>query len=262
MKNYYHTLGVNNSASAEDIKRAYRKLASQHHPDKGGNKTQFQEIQEAYSVLGDPQRRNEYDNPGHVNINGHFGGAPFNFDSIFDIFGARFHAGNPGFQQRSQARMTLWVSLTDIAQSQKRTISVGTTQGTVAVEIEIPPGINDGDTVQYSGVAPGGTDLIIQFRIHANPAWQRDGLNITTEKTILVWDSILGTQLEIRDLIGNQLSLTVPAKTQPGTMLRLRGRGLHDRAGNQGDLLVRIQVSIPDQIDDELLTMIEQKRSQ
>lgn len=267
MKNHYQTLGVDRSASADDIKRAYRRLASQHHPDKGGDKTQFQEIQKAYEILGDPQRRQQYDNPGMGGFGGGhpFGGGaggPFNFESIFDIFGTRFSHGGPSFHQpRAQARMTLWVSLVDVAAGQKRTISVGTAQGTVAVEIEIPLGINDGDNVQYPGVAPGGVDLIVQFRIHPNPAWQRQGLNLITEQSVSVWDCILGGELQLRDILGNQLSLTVPARTQPGTTLRLRGRGLPNGQGSVGDLLVRIQAAIPSNIDPALLDMIEQKRS-
>ena len=263
MKNYYQTLGVDRSASADEIKRAYRKLASQHHPDKGGDKTQFQEIQKAYEVLGDPQSRQAYDNPMMGGMGGQtFGGAPFNFESIFDIFGTRFSHGGPQFHQpRSHARMTLWVTLADVAQGQKRAISVGTSQGTTTAEIEIPLGINDGDSVQYAGVAPGGVDLVVQFRIHPNPAFHRQGLNLITDQLISVWDLILGGELQIRDILGNQLSLTVPARTQPGTTLRLRGRGLPSRHGVSGDLLVRLLATIPDQIDSELLAMIEQKRT-
>ena len=115
--------------------------------------------------------------------------------------------------------------------------------------------------MQYSGIAPGGGDLIIQFRIHPSPGWQRSGLNLITEQAISVWDCVLGGELTIRDILGNQLSLTIPARTQPGTTLRLRGRGLAGRNSATGDLLVRIQAHIPDQIDTELLTMIEQKRA-
>lgn len=265
MKNHYQTLGVEKTASPDEIKRAYRRLASQHHPDKGGDKLRFQEIQKAYEILGDPQRRQEYDNPMMGGMGGHpfgGGGSPFNFESIFDIFGTRFSHGGPQFHQpRAQARMTLWVTLVDVALGQKRTISVGTAQGTVAVEIEIPLGIEDGDNVQYPGVAPGGVDLIIQFRIHPNPAWQRQGLNLITEQDISVWDLILGGELQVRDLLGNQLSLTVTPKTQPGTILRLRGRGLPSRQGGAGDLLVRLQASIPKHIDDELLDMIKEKHT-
>ena len=261
MKNHYQTLGVDQKASPEEIKRAYRKLAGQHHPDKGGDTRLFQEIQAAYDVLGDPQRRAEYDNPGMggMHFGAGFGGQPFNFDTIFDIFGTRFQHG--GFhQQRTQARMTLWITLADVARGGRQTVSVGTQHGTQAIEIEIPQGINDGDSVQYPGLAPGGADLIIQYRIHAHPGWQRQGPNLILEQEVNIWDCILGSDITIRDLLQNQLTVTVPPRTQPGTMMRLRGRGLPQRHGPAGDLFVRVQVSIPETIDADLLHMIQEKR--
>lgn len=261
MKNHYQTLGVDQKASPEEIKRAYRRLAGQHHPDKGGDTRLFQEIQAAYDVLGDPQRRAEYDNPGMggMHFGAGFGGQPFNFDTIFDIFGTRFQHG--GFhQQRTQARMTLWITLADVARGGRQTVSVGTQHGTQAIEIEIPQGINDGDSVQYPGLAPGGADLIIQYRIHAHPGWQRQGPNLILEQEVNIWDCILGSNITIRDLLQNQLTVTVPPRTQPGTMMRLRGRGLPQRHGPAGDLFVRVQVSIPETIDADLLHMIQEKR--
>jgi curved DNA-binding protein len=261
MKNHYQTLGVERTATPEEIKRAYRRLAGQHHPDKGGNTQLFQEIQAAYSVLGDVNQRAQYDNPatGGVHFGAGFGGQPFNFDTIFDIFGTRFQHG--GFQQqRPQARMTLWVTLPDVAQGGKRAINVGTNQGTQTLEIEIPQGIEDGDSVQYPGLAPGGADLIIQYRIHAHPGWQRQGLNLIVDQTVSVWDCVLGTEVAIRDLVGNQLSLTIPAQTNPGTVLRLRERGLRQRQGITGDLLVRVMAVIPEQIDPDIIAVLQSKR--
>jgi DnaJ-class molecular chaperone len=262
MKNPYQTLGVDQTATPDEIKQAYRRLAAQHHPDRGGNTQTFQEIQSAYDVLSDPQRRAQIDNPamGGMHFGAGFAGAhPFNFDTIFDIFGTRFQHG--GFhQQRAQARMTLWVTLTDIAQGGRKTVSVGTATGTQTVEIEIPEGIEDGNTVQYGGLAPGGGDLIVQFRIHAHPGWQRQGLNLLTEQNITIWDCVLGTDVVIKDLLGNQLSLTVPARTQPGTVLRLRGRGLRQKT-HAGDLLVRVNAVVPDVIDQDLIDLIKIKQA-
>jgi DnaJ-class molecular chaperone len=263
MKNHYQTLGVEQTASPEEIKRAYRKLAGQHHPDKGGDTRLFQEIQAAYDVLGDANRRAEYDNPamGGMHFGAGFGGQPFNFDTIFDIFGTRFQHGGFQQQQRQQARMTLWITLADVARGGKQTVSVGTAQGTQTIEIDIPVGLNDGDTVQYSGLAPGGGDLIIQYRIHAHPGWQRQGPNLILEQQVSIWDCILGAEVNVRDLLQNQLTVTVPPRTQPGTMMRLRGRGLPQRYGPAGDLFVRVQVAIPEHIDADLLHMIQEKKS-
>jgi DnaJ-class molecular chaperone len=261
MINYYQTLGVDRDATPDQVKRAYRKLASQHHPDKGGDKNKFQEIEEAYRTLSDPQKRAMHDNPGFGSQHGGFGSqGPFDFESIFNIFGTRFQ--HPGQQRRQQARMSLWITLRDVAQGGSKTISVGTPQGTHAVEIEIPLAINDGDSVHYAGIGPGGMDLVISFRIHPDPQWLRQDLNLSIELTVSVWDLITGGETTLRDLLGNTLSLTVPPKTQPGTMFRLRGRGLSSRAGNSGDILVKLQARIPDSISPELLDLIRQNQDQ
>ena len=247
MTNHYQTLGVERTASAEDIKRAYRKLAGQHHPDRGGDTAKFQTIQAAYDVLGDPGKRQQYDNPAPQ----FSGGAPFDFDNIFNMFGARFQ--QPG-QPQQQVRMSLWITLADVAQGGRRTVSLGN----MTVEIEIPLGINDGDNVQYANLGPGGTNLIVNYRIHPHPRWQRQALNLTQDETVLVWDLILGGELPVRDIQGNTLNMMVPAGTQPGTMLRLKGRGLRNRQGDVGDLFVRIQARLPDNIPQELRDQIAQ----
>jgi DnaJ-class molecular chaperone len=263
MKNHYQTLGVKTSATADEIKRAYRKLASQHHPDKGGDVKKFQEIEEAYRILSDPQSREQYDNPppNFGNFGQHGPGMQgFDFDTIFDIFGARFGQG----QQRrpQQARMSLWIQLKDVAQGGRRTVSVGTQSGTQAVDIEIPLGIDDGDSVQYPGLAPGGLDLIVTFRIHPDPRWFRNGLNLITEHTAPIWDLILGANVRIRDVLGTEIMFTIPPMCQPGTNLRLKGRGLRHRSGQQGDILIKIQGRLPEKIDQELLDHIRAKHSQ
>jgi DnaJ-class molecular chaperone len=256
MQNPYQTLGVDRNATADEIKRAYRKLASQHHPDRGGNTQTFQGIQSAYDTLSDANKRAAYDNPGIGS--GFRADAPFDFQTIFDIFGTRFqHPGQQQQQRRQQARMSLWITLRDVAQGGCRTISVGTQQGTHAVEIEIPLGINDGDTVQYPGIGPGVMDLVITYRIHPDAKFARQALNLHTEHAVNIWNLITGGVTQVKDIQGNTLEMTVPPRTQPGTTVRLRGRGLTDRGKNSGDLLVKLQAHIPDHIDPELLTLIE-----
>lgn len=257
MKDLYATLGVAKTATPEEIKRAYRKLASQHHPDKGGDTARFQEIEEAYRVLSDPQQRAHYDQPRPQMNNFQFNMGPggFDFDSIFNMFGARMH---PGHQRPpAQARMNLWVQLADVATGGKRTVSVGSAQGQQVVEIEIPPGVEDGETFNYPGLAPGGVDLVVTYRIHPNPRWQRQGLNLYTDSPVSVWTLILGGEVEIRDLLGRELTVGIPKSCQPGTMLRCRGRGLSGRRGESGDLMIRVQAQIPTEISPELMAQIQ-----
>lgn len=260
-QDHYRTLGVGKDASQDDIKRAYRKLASQHHPDKGGDTARFQEIQTAYEVLGDAQKRQQYDNPQPQGFHFNFGqGGP----DINSIFGQMFgHSFGPGFAQRQQpnfVRMSLWITLHDVARGGKRPVAVGTPRGQNTIEVEIPLGIGDGDNVQYQGLAPGGQDLVIQYRVHPDPVWQRDGLNLTTEVSVDIWQMILGGEIKVNTVLGQELMAHLPARTQPRTTLRLRRQGLRDRAGNQGDLMVRVMPRIPDNIRPELIEAIEKYR--
>jgi DnaJ-class molecular chaperone len=257
MSNYYQTLGVDRNASADEIKQAYRRMAAKHHPDReGGDKARFQEIQSAYDTLSDPQKRAMHDNP-RQSFSG-MGGNGFDFESIFDIFGARFQHPHQQQRQQQRAMMSLWITLTDAVVGGRKAVSIGTHQGTQAVEIDIPPGIDEGQSVQYPGIGPGGLDLIITYRIHQDPKWERRGLTLITQHTVSIWDLILGCDTVIRDVAGNNLSLTVPAGTQPGTTLRLRGRGITPRAGQSGDLLVQIQAQLPESIPDDLRDHIAQ----
>jgi curved DNA-binding protein len=258
MNNHYETLGIDRSATADDIKRAYRKMASIHHPDKGGNTIKFQEIQNAYEVLGDPHKREQYDNPSHGPSHGFgFQQTPFDMDALFRQFGTQF---NRQQQRRAQTHAVVWITIQDVASGGTRTVGLGSQHGAIAADIEIPLGINDGESLIYHGIAPGGGDLVITYRIHPHPQWIREGANITTERSISIWDCIMGGEVTVRDVSGNQLNLTVPPRTQPGSILRLRGRGLRQRNGPTGDFFVRIQAKIPDTIDDELMALIEKAR--
>ena len=260
MTDYYAALGVPKTATADEIKRAFRRLASQHHPDNGGDTQKFQAIQQAYAILGDEQKRAEYDNPrpqfsGFPGFSGTPGGVNIN-DIFGQMFGQQF-AQQHQHPRRSHVRMTLWISLLDVATGGRRTVSLGTQQGVSAVEIEIPLGINDGDNVQYEGLGPGGSDLVVQFKVSPDRTWQRDGLNLTQEVRIEIWNLILGGDLTVDTLTGKTLSTRVPERTQPGTMLRLKGQGLRDRAGNVGDIFIKIQTFLPENIAPEIIDAIQ-----
>jgi len=265
MTDYYTTLGVPRTATTSDIKQAFRKLASQHHPDKGGDTQKFQEIQAAYAVLGDEQKRREYDNPRpQFSGVGPGPGHGFNFEEFFNAFGA----GQRGHRPATHARISLWVTLEDVARGGPKIISLQMGRSASNIEINIPTGIEEGDTIRYAGLSPDGQDLIISYRIKPHPVWQRNRKDITAEQQIPLWDLILGGEVTIQDLLGNEMVITVPAKTQPGSMLRLRGRGLPPSSipGKQthgaGDLFVRVQALIPGQISPALIKAIEQERNQ
>lgn len=251
MSNYYETLGVAKNASDSDIKRAYRKLASQHHPDKGGDPEQFKKVQQAYDVLSDAQKRAEYDNPAqriHINT----GGGNFDFDSIFEMFGARM---DPRAQMRN-SRINLWISLEDVAQGGPRLISLTTASGAVPIEISIPQGILDGENVRYPGLAPGGQDLVVGFRVHPHKQWTRDGLDLHREVDCDFWQLIAGSEITINDIANKIIQLKIPTRTKPGATLRLKGRGLSRAGHNTGDLFVKIRAVMPEHIPEEILQIL------
>lgn len=257
MTDHYAALGVQRTATQDEIKRAFRSLASKHHPDKGGDTKKFQEIQAAYAILGDEAARAEYDNPrqqfgGFTST----GGNPFDLNNIFNMFaqGGGFPGGQP--QRRNHARMSLWISLADAIRGGSKTVAVTTSAGNTTVNIDIPPGIDDGDNVQYGGIAPGGMDLVIQFRVTPDPVWRRDGIHLHSDHKVSVWDLILGADVEVQTAQGKSLTFSVPPKTQPGTVMRLRGQGIHNRSGARGDALIRLQAEIPAHIPEDILTAI------
>lgn len=263
MTDHYATLGVAKTASQDEIKKAFRKLASQHHPDKGGDTQKFQEIQAAYDTLGNPEKRAAYDNPA-PQFSGFSGGAnPFHNAQFNDIFSQMFGGHNPFHQQtqrRGHMRLSLWISLHDVATGGSRPVSLGSSIGASTVEIEIPLGINDGDNVQYQGIGPGGQDLVVQFRVKPDPKWQRDDLNLYCEQKIPLWDMILGGDAEVKTILGDNLVVSIPPRCPPGTTLRLRQQGLKNRNGAQGDILVKLHPEIPQNIAPEILDAIRQYR--
>jgi curved DNA-binding protein len=255
VKNYYQILGIAPDSSADNIKRAYRKLASQHHPDKGGDTARFQEIQEAYAVLSDAGKRAAYDRPqpSFTNSNG------FDFDAIFNMFGANLHQ-----QRRPSPRIELWIDLADVYLGGPRMVALQLGNSVSNIEILIPRGIHDQEGVRYNGIAPSGHDLIVIFRVKPNLTWRRDGNNIITEHTVDIWDLILGSNVKIKDLAGNELMVTISPETQPGAVLRARGKGLPDRRhlAVSGDLLIRLQATIPTPVPEDVLSAIRKIKGQ
>lgn len=254
MKDYYSILGVSKSASQDDIKSAYRKLAMKNHPDRnGGDDSQFKEINEAYDTLGNAQKRSEYDRPQQP--------PPFFSQSTAfdDLFGQRF---NQRRKTQTQARIELWLELADLFNPGKSLVNINSRSGQRNVEIDIPPGIDDGDAILYSKLAPGDADLVVVYRIKPDPIWQKKNHNLHYTKKVNIWDLLTGTSFDLTLPNGDTVLVKVPELTNPGSSLRLRSKGLPSKIRNSvGDTIVRLESYIPDSVDPDLLDYIRQTKT-
>jgi len=202
-------------------------------------------------VLSDPQRKQQHDNPGF-----NFRSNPNGFHDVFDEFFRQQRQ-----QRTSTVRLSLYIDLKTAATGGEKLVSLQTNKGTEAVEIEIPEGINDGDTVRYPQLL-GHSDLQVTFRIHPDKTWTRQGNNLTREVNIDFWDYIVGTKVNVETIYGDIIALTVPARTQPGTLMRVKGRGMRGKyAGQTGDMFVRLAAKLPNDLPEHIVTAIEQLRN-
>ena len=259
---YYSTLGLKRGASDDEIKKAYRKLAMKHHPDRGGDQNKFKEISTAYETLTNPEKKRIIDLGGDPNAQpgmGGYGQSPFEFhfnsgnmDDLFGQFGFGGFGRQPMRKNRSLS-INVTISLEDVLTGKDFTAEISIPGGkSKMVTIEIPPGIENGQQIRYEGMGdnsiaglrPG--DLLVNVGVQRHPVFNREGVTLFLEKEIDVWDAILGTSLEIETLDKKTLSITVPAGTQPETMLRITGEGLpHMRTRLRGHLMLKIKVRVP-----------------
>lgn len=254
---HYQTLGVARTATPEEIKRAYRVLASRHHPDKGGDTAQFQKIEEAYRVLSDPQQRQQYDNPQPQFNNGFPGSFSFNFGAnpFEDLF-TQFH------QQQRRPRVyttRMDVTLEDVATGVVKTLSLNTPDGIKNIEVRVPQGAEDGLRVRYDGMFENA-HLDIQYRILPHATFTRTGLNLFVNTEVDLWDLILGTSIRVPTIFGTTLEVSVPPKTKPSATLRMGGYGLTAN-GITGDQFLLISARMPASISQELLSAIMTERN-
>jgi curved DNA-binding protein len=272
---YYELLGVGDKATAEEIKRAYRKLASQHHPDKGGDKTRFQEIQAAYDTLSDTTRRQQYDMQrngfgdglGGVHFNWHSGGAP-DINELFRNFGFNGDPFNPVRQRERRnkdLRIEIPVNLVDTLQDQTKTVSVQTTNGQRnTMEVNIPRGVTSGTQIKYTGlgdnlfdtIARG--DLYVQFSVRVPESFVVHNLDIHTRVVVNCLTAIVGGIVKITGIDGTEFELTIPPGVQPGTKFRLTNNGLYQmNSSERGHLYIELAVSVPKDLSTEQVEIIK-----
>jgi len=260
---HYTILGVNRTDDVDTIKKAYRKLAMTHHPDRGGDQTKFQEIQAAYDTLSDPDKRAAYDNP-QPNINfGHGRHPNFTDDMMREMFGGMFGQNGMHFnfgqgQQRQPTKnkdmqIEVEVPLVETLTEQKKTLSVRTTIGTIVpLEITIPRGVPHGATIKYNGYGddadsklPKG-DLFVRIKIMVPMGWTVHEPHIMITVPVTCFEAILGAEKEITTLEGNIIKVQVPAGLQINTKLAVRGQGLYVHGRDvRGDIIVNAQITIP-----------------
>ena len=257
--NYYDVLGVQPTATPEQIKTAYRKLAIQHHPDQGGDAEKFKQVTEAYDVLKDPHKRAAFDHRAtriHINAG-----------DVFDDLNATFTFRQRASQQRRNKNLSIDVeinleeTLTDTSQ----TVSIKHVNGKRKfVNVTIPKGTITG-SLKYKGLGdqshedlPPG-DLLVKINTKPHSEYTVDGVDIKRTVTISVWEAILGTSVRIKTLNGKMVQMSVPAGTQHGTVLNIPGHGIpkHRTDDSLGRLLVEILIKIPQNLTTEQLNMIK-----
>lgn len=260
---HYATLGVAKNATPDDIKKAYRRMAGIHHPDKGGNTAEFQKIQQAYETLSDPEKKQQYDNPNPFGQGmpggGFHGGFPGGFQfhmngfDMGDIFGQMF--GQQRQPQRPTYKTTIWVTLEQVYKGGEQSLQFNTNGENSIVKIQIPKGVENGANLRYDGLIKDGI-LIVEFRVHNHSRFQRNNIDLISEHSISVLDLIVGTSFKFNTISGKILDVTVKPKTQPDTMLRIPGEGLPAQNG-YGDQIIVLKPYIPDIISDTIINSIK-----
>jgi curved DNA-binding protein len=264
---HYNTLGVAKNATPEEIKKAYRRMAAIHHPDKGGDTAEFQKIQAAYEALSDPQKKQEYDQPNQ-GFPGGFPGGGFSFqhdgvdinDIIGQMFGGGFGRQNP-FQQHFQQtyKTTIWVSLEQVYSGGEQMLQMQGPNGIQVIKIDIPKGVDNGAQLRYDNLIPNGI-LLVEFRVHVHPKFERQGVHLQCTQRISVLDLIVGTKFSFTTLSGKTFEVDVKPGTQPDSILRIAGEGLTTQNG-YGDQLILIKPFIPDRIDKSITDSILQHKT-
>jgi curved DNA-binding protein len=286
-KDYYEALGVPRDASLDQIKKAYRKLAREHHPDVsktgGGSEARFKEVAEAYATLKDPEKRKAYDELGRrppgqeftppPQWEQHFGTRAGGFgdidlEELLASFGAGRGAARGG--QRGPRPVdgrdyetVVTLGLEDAHRGTTVNLEVGEGEGARTLEIKIPPGVADGQKLRLKGKGGKGRnggadgDIYLHLALAPHPVFRSDKHDLYFDLLLAPWEAALGAELEVPTLDG-PVVLTVPAGTRSGRKLRLRGRGMASGAGTRGDLYAVAVIDVPPAPSGEERELFEQ----
>jgi len=312
-RDYYEVLGVDKSASQDDIKKAFKKLARKYHPDVAKDQDdaeeKFKEMNEAYEVLSDPEKRKKYDTLGanwehgqdfsrggggggfsgrpggggdyEYNFGGSTGFSDF-FESMFgggsssaaggDPFAAYGGAGRRAAHNRPMAGQNieadLLVKVEEVMTGSTRELRLARPEGSgpakeTTIRVKIPKGVTEGQKIRCSGLGypgvnggPGG-NLYLRVRIERHPHYRVDGHNLDSDVSLAPWEIALGTSVTIPTPHGN-VKLSIKPGTEPGTRMRLRGKGLPTGASGFGDLFVTVTVVFPETPSDAEKKLWEQ----
>jgi curved DNA-binding protein len=297
---YYQILGVRKDATADEIRKAYRKLSRENHPDvKKDDKAaaeKFKKVQEAYAVLGDAEKRAQYDRFGHAFHQagggrtyqwsggpGPGGAGPIDLGDLFgegidlgDLFGG--FAGRGGFgggrrgptarpAKGQDLRTEVTVPFLVAAEGGQHELSLSRTGRTERITVKIPAGLTDGSTIRLAGEghpgAAGGPagDLLLTVRVAPHPYFRREGNDLSVDVPITPAEAVLGAKVEAPTLSEGRVVVTIPPGTSSGRKLRLRGKGVPDRkTGTRGDLYVIAKIVVPESATPEQRELYERLR--
>src|SRR6476620_6389167 len=269
----YKVLGVPRDAPDEEIRRVYRKLAKQLHPDlnpsnPAASEERFKKVSAAYDIVGDPAKRRQYDR-GEIDANGeprrgfhraHAGGAgraggrtdDFGFGDIFsDLFGGRARRGDTdSFTARGRdVRYTLEVDFLEAATGAKKRVTM---PDAGVLDLTVPEGVSDGQVLRLKGKGSAGMggsapgDALVEIKVRPHPQFRRDGDDIALDLPITIDEAVLGAKIEVPTVSG-RVQLTIPKGTSSGRVFRLKGKGVNNAsAGRTGDQLVSVRIVLPD----------------